>query len=441
MSETENSEPSNGSRLLALYHAHHDKLWVLGDQVMVSAVNFLTIAAVAKALGLQGFGLFAWAHIVFLFFKAVHIALIVSPMMSLGPKQKPEDQGAYFGTIVVHQLVLAAVTLALIPLVLLSFALIDPEIDLRWMSAALVAATIGDQVQDFVRRYLFTKSRVLAAFANDVIAYLLRLAILVALPFALGVALDGALAFWIMAGTSFLAAAIGFLWFEPLRFERIAMVRVSRSHWDFSKWLFGMGVLQFCSGHAIVMVAGLVLGATAVGAIRSTMNILAPIQVFTLALQNIAPVRASSLFKDEGAPALNAYLSKLASAGLVASFAIAVIGWVFAEEIVELLYGPEFVPYAWLVNWWVVIFTIRYLQFPLEVGLRSIEYTKPLFITVTIEAVFGLGMAYFLAQWFGLQGTMFGLVIAHIIPVTVLSILFFRRIGRMADDRLAPKPS
>ncbi len=416
------------ARLMGLYAGHQEKLWALGDQMMVSGVNFLTIAAIARPLGPEGLGLFFWAYVVFLFFKAVHIAVIVSPMMSLGPKQDPENEPGYYGTVLVHQAILALVTALLIPPVLELLYRFDADIDVRHLALPLIAATLGDQVQDAVRRYLFTKGRPLAAFFNDAIAYMGRLALLFGLPLAAGLVLDSALTFWIMAGLSFTAALVGVFWFDPIKIDGRSVTAVSRSHWDFSKWLFGMSVLQFCSGHAIVMVAGGVLGATAMGAIRSTLNILAPIQVMTLALQNIAPMRASVLYKEHGAGALLTYLVRLSGIGLAISLGIALVGWLFAEEIVGLLYGADFVPYAYLVNWWVIILTVRFLQFPLEVGLRAIEYTRPLFVTVTIEAVFGLGTAYFLAAWFGIPGTMTGLIVAHIIPVTVLTILLRHRL-------------
>ncbi len=448
--EARPADPGPGGamgRVRRLYDAHNNKVWTLGDQVMVSGVNFLTIAAIARPLGPDGFGVFFWAYIVFLFFKAIHIAVIVSPMMSIGPKQEPAQEPGYFGTVMVHQAGLALVTALTVPLILGLFASIDAGMDVRDLALPLIAATLGDQVQDSLRRYLFTKGRPLAAFANDVVTYLVRVALLFALPMVAGITITGALALWIMAATSFGAVLVGLPWIDPVRFDRASMTRVSRSHWNSSKWLFGMGVLQFCSGHAIVQVAGIVLGPATVGGIRSTLNILAPIQVITLALQNIAPQHASRVYKAEGPEALTRFLLKLAGAGLVVSLGIAIAGWLFAEPIVRLLYGEDFVPYAYLINWWVIILTVRFLQFPLEVGLRSLEYTRPLFITVAIEAVFGLSSAYFLAQHFGIAGTMCGLVVAHIIPVTVLTILFLKRVrdeqaGRIAQagDRAQSEP-
>ncbi len=420
---------SRSQKAVVLYQAHRQKLWALGDQVMVSAVNFLTMAIVARVLGVEQFGLFFWSYVVFLLLKAMHQALIVAPMMSIGPKKAPHERPTYYASVVLHQLALVALTVIVVPLVLEAFVLADPQIDLRALTWALIAASIGDQVQDSVRRYMFTHGRVIAAFANDVIAYLARLGLFYGLYFFTEVRIDGEMAYWLMALTSLSAAAIGFFWFETLKFERIAIEANTRHHWTFSKWLFGMGVLQFCSGHAMTLVGALVIGQAAYGGIRATYNILAPIQVFTLALQNVAPVRASELYKAEGTQPLVGYLVKLALAGIVFSAVIGLLGWLFAEDFVRLLYGEEFVPYAGLINWWVLIFAIRWLQFPLEVGLRAIEYTQPLFISVVIEAVFGLSAAYFIASWYGLNGVMAGLVMAHIIPVTVLTVCFLRRIG------------
>src|ERR1700679_2383760 len=63
------------------------EVWALSDQALVSGANFLTFALLARALGVSEFGVFALSWAMVLLANSVQMALIVSPMMSVGPKQ------------------------------------------------------------------------------------------------------------------------------------------------------------------------------------------------------------------------------------------------------------------------------------------------------------------------------------------------------------------
>ena len=74
--------------------------------------------------------------------------------------------------------------------------------------------------------------------------------------------------------------------------------------------------------------------------------------------------------------------------------AMVIFGSLFATQIVVLLYGEEYRPFAYLIHWWAVVYLIGFLEFPLETGLKAIEHTRPLFYTVVIEAIFATATSY-----------------------------------------------
>jgi len=74
----------------------------LFDQGLVSAANFLTNILLARAFGVRDYGVFALAWIAVLFANSLQYALIVTPMMSVGPKQEPDERPAYYGSVLVH---------------------------------------------------------------------------------------------------------------------------------------------------------------------------------------------------------------------------------------------------------------------------------------------------------------------------------------------------
>jgi O-antigen/teichoic acid export membrane protein len=376
----------------------------------------------------EQFGKFSIAWLVLRFFKSIQAALVVAPMMSIGPKQRDEEQALYYGAVILQQAAIALLTFLLIVAGLWTTDLLRLDLGMAGLGLALGAAAATDQVQDFVRRYLYTHQRAFAAFLNDVICFGARVLLLAGLFMYAKASASGALALWLIALASAVAAGLGAWLIGPVRFDRRFFVTVCGHHWAFSKWIFGSAIFRWMSGHLIVLMSGGILGAYAVGAIRSTTNVLAPVQVFLLALANIAPVKAARLFHEHGAPPLLRYLGKLSIAGFAMTAAMVILGSLFASQIVGLLYGDEYRPFAYLIHWWAVIYLVGFLEFPLETGLKAIEHTRPLFYTVVIEAIFAAATSYLLASYFGLPGVMFGLLVVKIIPVSVLSTSFLRRV-------------
>src|ERR1700761_3547253 len=76
----------------------------LFDQGLVSGANFLTNVLLARAFGVRDYGVFALAWIAVLFANSLQYALIVTPMMSVGPKQDEDDRPSYFGAVLIQEL-------------------------------------------------------------------------------------------------------------------------------------------------------------------------------------------------------------------------------------------------------------------------------------------------------------------------------------------------
>lgn len=416
--------------LLRKYRQHSDLNWALIDQALVSTVNFLTMVVLARLLGVEMFGQFSIAWLVLLFFKSIQTAIILSPLMSIGPKQMVADRQLYYGSVLVQQGIFALGTFILIAVGVWLAGAIDADLEIGSLALPLALAAAMDQLQDCVRRYFFTVQRGVTAFGVDLLCFGSRtLVLLLMLYFGYG---DGAVALWLIFASAAVAVLVAFLAMDPIRYEPDFFISVCQRHWEFAKWIMGSAVLRWMSGHLMVFVSGGVIGAYSVGAIRSTTNVMAPIQMFSLALGNVAPVRAARAFHERGMSALLRYLGKLTLLATAFTAFIVVGGVLFAEPIVGFLYGDEYLPFAYLVYWWAGIHLVGMLQIPLEVGLRATEKTRPLFYSVLVEASFGILFSYVLASQFGLPGVMFGILLTKIIPVTFLSVSFARIVRKSA---------
>jgi O-antigen/teichoic acid export membrane protein len=414
---------------------HSDLNWALLDQSTASGVNFLTTVILARQLGLEGFGVFMLAWMVLLFFKGLQGGLILSPLMSIGPKQELARRDCYDGAVLVQQIAFALCGAGLI---LIGGKVVDlarPDWAVSVLVLPLAFAMIGDQLQEYWRRYFFTRSRAALAFAIDAATYGSRTVLL--LVFLDGGSASEVEALWFIFASSLCGLLVAVPGLRGLSFDRTILRETVRRHWTYARWTAASALLEWGSGYLIVIVAGGVIGPAAVGAVRATTNVFAPIQVMTQALANAVPVRAARLFAEDGEASLLAYLSRVMLGGLLVCSVIIALGSSFPEKILLWLYGAEYAQNAFLVHWWGVIYLFTFLQFPLSAGLTAVEYTRPFFISIIGEAAFGMLAAYALPIWFGIDGVMFGILVTRALPVFVLGWFAFRW-WRTAKGRATP---
>lgn len=77
------------TRVVWLISRYSHLNWALADQATVSGANFITGILLARYLGLEEFGRFTLAWMVVLFVNSLQNAVVVAPMMNIGPQQSP----------------------------------------------------------------------------------------------------------------------------------------------------------------------------------------------------------------------------------------------------------------------------------------------------------------------------------------------------------------
>ena len=229
--------------------------WALADQSVVSAANFLTSVMLARFMGLREFGIFALTWMAVLFVNSIQSALIVAPMMSVGPKQEDKDRSRYFGAVFFHAFVLILTCFLLVFAVSGASSGLFRHADLRHLALPLAVAVFAYQGQDFVRRYFFATRQNRQALAGDILSYPTQLPIIFLLHRWGN--LNSASALWTMACTSLIGLAVAVFWVEPLTFEWHWIEAVWRRHWKTSSWLAGSSLLLWTSSNLFVVAAPL----------------------------------------------------------------------------------------------------------------------------------------------------------------------------------------
>lgn len=393
---------------------------------MVSGVNFLTGVLFARYLGLEEFGRFTLAWMAVLFINSLQYAVIISPMMSIGPKQDETRRSDYYGAVILQQLFFAGGSCVLLAAGVRASQFLFPEWRVQPLGWPLASALATFQLQDFLRRYFFAQDRAGLAFLNDCVSYVGQLLLLIILFRAS--LLDAGKVLWLIAGTSGAAVVLGICFLGPCRISGQALHQVSGQHWHFAKWILASAVLQWTSGNFFLVAAGKMLGPALVGAIRAAQNIVGVIQILFLATENVVPGQAAKAYAIKGIEGLLGYLHRFAWWGGLITVSIALIAGVFADFWLALLYGNAYAGHAFIVRWFSIIYVIAFFVSPLTAGLRALEQTRVFFTSCLWTGIFSVVMAYPLIFFFGISGVMIGLLTVKAGVLALVAIDFRERL-------------
>lgn len=392
--------------------------WALLDQALVSGTNFLMGVLLVRYLGFEQYGLFVLAWMAVQFVMGIQNALIVAPMLSIAPKLGDDRRSGYYAATLTLQSLLLLLVAVLAAVLALTPAAYRPQ----WLTDSailpLASCMIFVQLQDFIRRNLFSRLAPRRAFYVDLVAYGCQLPLML-LVITLYPSFQAALLTIVAAMLA--SILLGCRWLPRAEGQARETRSVAVRHWRSSRWLLGSSLLQWLSDNYFLIMAGTLLGPAAVGAIRGAQNLLALTHIFFLGLENVVPGEASQRFRQGGFSALRGYLARVGLALLASTGLVAALAAHFSEELLELAYRAADPISVEALAWYVPIYLLVALALPLRAGLRTLEHTRAIFFAYVLGTVFALLAARPLIGDFGVAGVMFGILMNQLVMMIVLT--------------------
>jgi O-antigen/teichoic acid export membrane protein len=406
--------------------------WALIDQAVVSGTSFLTNIILLRFMGVREFGVFALAWMSVLFVNSIQNALIIAPLMSVGPKQEEKDRPSYFGAVVFQELVLVTLCFVLVFITLRVSSHIFTRANLQPLALPLAVSAFAYQMQDFFRRYFFVTLQSRRALADDALSYLTQLPILFVMH-RVG-HLNSATALWAMAGTSILGLVAGWFWMEPIEFHREWIKAISIWHWRISRWLGASALLQWTSGNLFVIAAPVYYGAAAAGVLKASQNLMGAANVWFMGLDNVVPAETARRFRQGGVHSMLAYTWSilLRWGGITLLYAIVMAA--APDFWMRLFYGPQMVQYGYILRLYALLYVIMFLGGPLRAGLQALEFTVPIFWSYLAMTSFAFAFAIPAAKWLGLKGTMLGMIGTQVIFQGIVAVALIVRSKRIMQE-------
>jgi O-antigen/teichoic acid export membrane protein len=383
-------------------------------------------------MGLREFGVFALAWMSVLFVNSLQNALIVAPMMSIGPKQEEKDRPSYFGAVVFQELVLVALCFVLVYGVLTVSGSFARFSEIKQLALPLAASAFAYQMQDFFRRYFFATCQSRRALADDALSYLTQLPILLLLHRAGN--LNSATALWAMAGTSLLGLLLGIFWIERIEFNWLWIGPIARRHWKISGWLSASSLLQWTSGNLFVIAAPVYYGAAAAGVLKASQNLMGVTHVWFQGLDNVVPAETARRLRQGGVQSMLGYTRSILVrwGGLTLLFAIVMA--VAPGFWLRLVYGPDMVQYGYILQLYALLYVVVFLGGPLRAGLQALEFTVPIFWSYLAMTAIAIAFAGPLAKWLGLSGSLLGLIGSQILFQGIVGAALLMQSRRVAHQ-------
>lgn len=394
--------------------------WTLADQAVVSGSNFITGILLARFLGPESFGVFVLLQSIVLYFNSFQSALIFQPMMSAAPQMQDAQRDNYLHGVFALQLMLCVVLSMIIGIVATTIYAFHFHIHLGVDSniiGAAIAALLAFQLQDWQRRYYFVQERPKSALFIDTMSYGAQVTLLGVCY--LNNILNVANAFWIIAGASFTTFAVGFAR-DSLIPVFLHAKNVLKEGWRTGRDYLVAWQLQWMGTQGVLMVSAGAIGAEPVGGIRAAQNIVGPINIIFLAMENVVPVVAAKRFSQKGVAGLLAYLGRITVVGSALLIPVLLVMALFAGPIIEFLYGGSYVAYAALVIWQVASIFLQFYLRQVFFFLRTVTATGVIIRSGAIMSITSILIALFTVEQYHetavmaalLCGTAAGLVYA-----------------------------
>lgn len=390
--------------------------WGLADQAIVSGCNFATTLLLARALGVEEFGRFTLAWMVVLFAGHLQQALILAPMMSIGPKQDEAAAPAYLASVAVQVVLFILLSSAAIGLAVIVLDRFRADFGAATLLLPLVVASAANQGHSFLRQHFFAAGRPVAALATDSVRYLSQ-AILLLLATASGA--DSALALWLLAATALASIAAGGRSVGPMAWNATMLRYTARRHWRSARWLVGAHAAGWLGANAFLLSAGALLGTAAVGSLRAAQVVLGMVQVVYFGVLAVAPAEASRVYLQGGVSGLTTYLRRTATLGGAASCLIILAVLVDPQWWLRLLFGPDYAIDRSIIIGLGLLQILWFVGLPPAIGLRTLERTQPVWRAARLSGLLALALAVPAVALLGIHGVVVGWVASAMLKVSI----------------------
>lgn len=404
-------------------------LEALGDQVVVSATNFLTGVIIARAFGKDQFGLYILGYSIIIIILEIHNSFISSPYTINSAHLRAGALAHYTGSVLI--LVIGLSVLCSICLISAG-AVASHGGGPRETAPILCALSVimgSILLKEYGRRVCFAQLKIRIAFLLDVIVSVTQISGLFLLTL-LGF-LSITYVYWVMGVASGTAAMIWLIaWRKQLVLQLSGVARTLRETWSFGTWVLGGNLTFLLAQQLYPWYLSWFNGVEPTGDLAACLGILAIINPLISGIGNfLGPKTASASIEGANELWRVVFKTTLFLSAAIGLFCLAII--FLGEHIMILIYGKQYIGSSRILSILAISFFAS--NFTLAVGFGFWAIGRP-DINCKINLI-ALGITLTLGLWlvkaFGILGVAYGFLFASAAVSAVRLITFIRLIQRV----------
>lgn len=406
--------------------------WVVGearrfgpailDQGVWSLAGFISSALVGRFLGAEGLGVFAIGTAIIFGLGGVVNSLVLDPSGVIGPRDHEDELRIYGGMVVA-----AASALGLAVALVGSAFLIVSNSDWATVVGVALVVSLPIYLGWAARRLPYLSERPGMALTGSVVyVFVVTAAILAAN--ALG-NLTPALTIAIL-GLGALAQSVTVLsrWrpsFSALH-NTITWRTVAGEHWAFGRWFIAAEASSWMLNYGLAAISAVLIDLSAAGAFRASQVLLRPYGIVFVGIVLAYLPRLTRVVRSRGTIGADPAVRRIGWGLSAVATTVFVVLLLAGGPIMELVFGPEFAPYGWLVatlaggmvlHGWIAAYSM---------GLQANNHPRDVFYGQLASAVMSLLAALLLGALWGLAGFAFAFVLATITRLAVVRARYRR---------------
>jgi len=385
---------------------------------------------VARVLGPSHFGAFALSLAVLYFLNTLQVGFVTRPHNVIGATMEGETYRRYTTSTAISQF---AFTLASALFVgAAAFGASFLHNGAATLLAALVPAVVFWQLQEFVRRVLYTEERLAGAFANDLVNYSAQVVMILVL--ASGGLLTGASALWAIAASSAVALVFGVFQIRS-SIGRAIEPGAWRENWRFGRWVAAADAARWTSTEVYLYIAAAMLGTAAAGAIRAAQVLVGPLRVIVMSLYSVLPVRFARAMSSAGRERLHRQVRAAYAITVPVLIVFCVPLALFATPVLRFAFGEEYANAGVLLILVAIHYALSCLKPIVAALLQAERMTRPLFTAQVWASAIALPFGWVLVMRFGAEGAVVGMIVTAIITNLYCWLAYRRHLSGEARVR------
>ena len=404
-------------------------IFTLLDQIIVSGSSFLITILLIKFAGIKFFGEFSFIWLLNYFVLGFQTSLITSPMFTLYPKILDEKRAVFLGNLFYLFLIFTAIISFILVIGMNFFTkLIDLNLSFKSIISA-VTCIILFQFHNLIKRFCYCIKKNYLSFYSDLLTYTVFFIIL--MFFLKNESIDLNIFFYSYSFSLLIGSFFFLLIVKKIQFNLKFFKEHFLHSWKISKWLSLSNLCYWFTYNFWFIASGAILGPVTYGILKSMANIAGFYNLIYQSLEYLFPQKISEEYVNNKTSGMINYAIKFTTMGIMVGLIFLISIYFFGELLIALLYNEELTKFAWFLYTFSLINFFQFFIYPINFILRTLDYTKPIFFSYLLAAIFTLLFSNFIINKLNETGVFLGILISNILIIAVTYLFMKREINRV----------